>query len=137
MKIPIISLFSLIIALLLTGCGVAYQQQRSEILKSASTESFGPPPPADYRATGEQFIRHLLKDPDSAKFEWVGEPQHEAIQPAFASPRATPVWVTTVQVNAKNSFGGYTGAEPFVLAWSHGRIVAYTSTSQGFWQYVR
>ncbi len=88
--------FSLVLlaAFALSGCGVAYQQQRSEILKTVSSESFGPPPPADYRATGEQFIRHLLKDPDSARFEWVGEPRHEAIQPAIASPHARPVWVT-------------------------------------------
>jgi len=121
----------------LSGCGVAYQQQRSEILRTASAEDFGPPPPEDYRARGEDFIRRRLKDPESARFEWVGEPRHEAIQPALASPHARPVWVTVVRVNAKNSFGGYTGASPFVLAWSHGRIVAYTSTETGYWEYVQ
>jgi hypothetical protein len=130
-------ILSLAAAFSLAGCGVAYQQQRSEILRSASTESFGPPPPADYRATGEAFIKRLLKDPDSARFEWVSEPRHEAIQPAFASPHAMPVWVTGVRVNAKNSFGGYTGAEPFALAWKNGKIIAYTSSSSGFWEYVR
>jgi len=122
--------------MLFSSCGVAYEQQRAEVLKTASSESFGPPPPADYRSIGEAFIRRVLKDPESAKFEWVGEPKHEAIQPAFASPHATPVWVTGVRVNAKNSFGGYTGFDPFALAWKNGKIVAYTSTETGgFWQY--
>lgn len=94
---------SLVAAILLSSCGVAYEQRRAEILKTASSESFGPPPPADYRSIGEAFIKRLLKDPDSAKFEWVGEPKHEAIQPAFVSPHATPVWVTVVRVNAKTA----------------------------------
>jgi len=122
---------------MLTACGVAYQQERSQVLRSGSTESFGPPPPADYRATGEAFIKRLLKDPESARFEWLGEPRHEAIQPAFASPHAMPVWVTPLHVNAKNSFGGYTGFDLFSLAWRDGRIVAYYSAEHGFWVYVR
>jgi len=120
------------VAFSLAACGVAYQQERSEILRSARTETFGPPPPADYRDTGEAFIKRLLKDPESARFEWIGEPRHEAIQPAFASPHATPVWVTPVRVNARNSFGGYTGFEPFALAWKNGKIVAYISGEHGF-----
>src|SRR6266542_2051361 len=80
--------FLLAATLTLAGCGVAYQQQRSEILKSASAESFGPPPPADYR-----------------------------------------------------SIGGYTGFDPFALAWKNGKIVAYTTENTGgglgFWQNVQ
>lgn len=136
---PHITIPIVLVAFSLSGCGVAYQQQRSEILRTASSSDFGPPPPADYRAKGEQFIKHLLKDPGSATFEWVGEPRHEAIQPTFASPKARPVWVTTARVNSKNSFGGYTGATPFVLAWSHGSVVAYLDAEQGegFWRYVQ
>jgi len=133
--------FLLAATLTLAGCGVAYQQQRSEILKSASAESFGPPPPADYRSIGEAFFKRLLKDPDSAKFEWVVGPRHEAIQPEFASPHAIPVWVTAVRINSKNSFGGYTGFDPFALAWKNGKIVAYTTENTGgglgFWQNVQ
>jgi hypothetical protein len=128
---PHILVSTLIAAFALSGCGVAYQQERAEILRTATAADFGPPPPADYRARGEEFIKHLLKDPGSATFEWVGEPRHEAIQPAIASPHARPVWVTVVRVNAKNSFGGYTGATPFALAWSHGRVIAYLDVEQG------
>ena len=126
--------------LTLSACGIAYQQQRSEILKTASAESFGPPPPANYRSMGEAFFKRVLKDPESAKFDWIGEPRHEAIQPGFGSPHAVPVWVTPVRINARNSFGGYTGFDLFGLAWKDGKIVAYTSESQGsvgFWQYVQ
>lgn len=137
---PHILLPTLIVAFALSGCGVAYQQQRAEILRTASAADFGPPPPPDWRARGEEFIKRLLKDPGSATFEW-GEPRHEAIQPAIASPHARPVWVTAARVNAKNSFGGYTGATPFALAWSHGRIIAWLNVEQegglAFWNYVQ
>ena len=94
----------LFVAVGLCGCmqprirGVAHEQNRAEILRSASTEAFGPPPPANYRGVGEGFIKHLLKDPENARFEWVGGPRREAIQPVFASVRATPVWITNVRV---------------------------------------
>jgi hypothetical protein len=111
----------------LSGCGVAYEQERSGILKTASIQSFGPPPPDNYREVGADLIRKQLKDPDSAKFEWVGEPKKDAIQPAFASPHAIPVWLTEVGVNAKNSFGGYTGSQLWMLAWQNGKIIAFAS----------
>ena len=137
----------LFVAVGLCGCGVAYEQNRaratstrtrSEILRSASAEAFGPPPPANYRGDGEAFIKHLLKDPENARFEWVGKPHHEAIQPVFASARATPVWITNVRVKAKNDFGGFTGFESlFTLAWKKGKIVAYTSSTFPIWAYVQ
>jgi hypothetical protein len=137
----------LFVAVGLCGCGVAYEQNRaratsmpprSEILISASTEPIGPPPPANYRGDGEAFIKHLLKDPENARFEWVGKPRREAIQPVFASARATPVWITNVRVKAKNDFGGFTGFESlFALAWKNGKIVAYTSSTFPIWAYVQ
>ena len=55
-------------------------------------------------------------------------PRREAIQPVFASVRATPVWITNVRVKTKNDFGGFTGFESlYTLAWKKGKIVAYTS----------
>jgi len=137
----------LFVAVGLCGCGVAYEQNRaratsmrprSEILRSASTEAIGPPPPANYRGVGEAFIKHLLKDPENARFEWVGGPRREAIQPVFASVRATPVWITNVRVKTKNDFGGFTGFESlYTLAWKNGKIVAYTSSIFGIWSYVQ
>ena len=128
----------LFVAVGLCGCGVAYEQNRSEILRSTSTEAFGPPPPTNYRGDGEAFIKRRLKDPENARLEWVGEPRREAIQPVFASAHATPVWITNVRVKAKNEFGGFTGFESlFTLAWKNGKIVAYTSSTFGIWTYVQ
>src|SRR5947208_7108504 len=101
----------LFVAVGLCGCGVAYEQNRSEILRSASTEAFGPPPPTNYRGDGEAFIKRRLKDPENARLEWVGEPRREAIQPVFASAHATPVWITNDRCKAKHEFGDFTCIE--------------------------
>ncbi len=43
--------------------------------------------------------------------------------------------IAQVDVNAKNSFGGYTGSEPYLFAWKDGRMYAYRFASAG-WDYV-
>jgi len=126
------------IALALSSCGIAYQQERTAILTNASTQNFGPPPPANYREVGADLIKRQLKDPLSAQIEW-GTTEKDAIQMGFGSPHAVPVWITRVAVNAKNSFGGYTGATEWQLAWKNGQIVAFTTDDAQplpIWQYL-
>ena len=55
-----------------------------------------------------QSIKHALKDADSAKFRSVG-----VIVPSRFDP--TKLGVVCGEVNAKNSFGGYTGFKQFVM----------------------
>ena len=47
-----------------------------------------------------KHVKALLKDPDSAKFKW---------------PAPTEFGLYCGWVNAKNSYGGYTGFEPFMV----------------------
>lgn len=121
----------------ISGCGVAYNVNRNSLLKSATESDYGPPPPPNHQDLEAQAIRARLKDPESARFEFgVGEIRRDAIQSGFASPTPILVWRTVVQVNAKNSYGGYTGFQPWHFAWSNGRIIA-TSFSGEIWLYVQ
>jgi hypothetical protein len=58
-------------------------------------------------AKAENAVRANLKDPDSAKFSDLS---------ALTSPnvRGEPTKVVCGRVNARNSYGGYAGAAPFV-----------------------
>lgn len=118
----------------LASCGVMYNSRRAELLKSASPADYGPPPPGNHQEIEERMIRSRLKDPDSAQFRW-GESRRDIIQQGFASPTPALVWVTSVAVNAKNSFGGYTGFEAYQFSWKEGRLFAYYFPP-GYWQYV-
>lgn len=61
------------------------------------------PTEKDFIKIGESLVRDSLKDPDSAKLE-----------SSFHSSGETDGYVCGL-VNAKNSYGGYTGKKPFYV----------------------
>lgn len=129
----------LLLASLFSGCGVAYQIKRDELSRTARTEDYGPKPPSNHREITQQLIRRILKDPDSAKFESWNDGYTSIIQSGFASPMPMLVWITSVDVNGKNSYGGYTGFNTWHFAWQNGSIVATSTPRAGdsriLWDY--
>ena len=129
---------------LLYGCGTVYQSKRNELLRTAKVEDYGPSPPENHKAVEEKIILSLLKDPGSAQFQW-GEVRRDIIPKAFASPTPKLIWISSVYVNAKNSFGGYTGFKPYEFAWSAGKLYAIAlpgkvhsgGTVFLFWDYLQ
>ncbi len=124
-----------------TGCGLAYTAKRNDLLKTASVEDYGPPPPEDYREIEQRMIEGMLKDPESARYQFE-EPVRNIIPKGFGSVTPILVWTDEVRVNAKNAFGGYTGFSPWLVAWRDGRIIAITPpTSSGgygfIWTYLK
>ncbi len=68
-----------------------------------------------YVERARRVVTLSLKDPDSAKFEnvrYVGRFDMKTGKHADASSEM-PIYVVCGWVNAKNSFGGYTGFKPF------------------------
>lgn len=111
----------------LTGC--ASQQPPSQAQISAA--NYGELP-ADYQEQIKNHFNATLKDPYSAKYEFL---------PAFKgysqdgqwSPSGGKVsfgWVSPVLVNAKNSYGGYTGNQKYVFIFSGGVMYDVTMMSQ-------
>jgi hypothetical protein len=130
-------------SIVVSGCGLAYNAKRNELLKTAKPSDYGPPPPANYCEIQKQVILSSLKDPQSAQFQWGNNPIKEIIPTDFTSPNPILVWVTSAQVNGKNSFGGYTGFKPYLFAWKDGKIYAIAFPNEtnpyrpvGFWQYL-
>ena len=142
-RLVITILTGTMLALFLSGCGVAYNAKRSQMLNTATVSDYGSRPPTDHQEFEMQIIRAGLKDPDSAKFEF-GDVARDAIQSGFMSPTPILIWRTYVRVNAKNSYGGYTGFQPYHFAWRDGKIfaIAYPNVgphgvSDGPWQYLK
>jgi hypothetical protein len=95
----------LLVAFALAGCNVT--SQRNAPIPS------GPPPTAsvpDKQLFGQarQAVLANLKDPDSAKFGTKLERRQAATRDG------RPYEFVCGEVNAKNSFGGYTGAKMFL-----------------------
>lgn len=84
-------------AVALGGCSVPTQQE----IADADYGQY----PAAYEAVVRAYMAARLKDPDSAQYQFLNAPKQG--WDAFGKKRYG--WVTCVQINAKNSYGGYTG----------------------------
>ena len=90
----------------LGGCITAASEQQqyvagyttSELRELTSTE----------KALLTKGLAKTLKDPDSAKFEWTKIPKEELW------PKSRNAFDYCATVNAKNSYGGYIGFQPFI-----------------------
>jgi hypothetical protein len=77
-------------------------------LAACSRTAAPPPPAADPFAPARAAVLSVLKDPDSARFADLHPGKSDAV---------------CGTVNARNGFGGYTGARAFV--WTPGRVLIY------------
>jgi hypothetical protein len=75
--------------------------------------------PANYKAAALVAVKHRLKDPDSVR----------TLRLSPVCPFDLPNGTTSVivEVNAKNSFGGYTGLEAMSVYFKDGKIVDTSS----------
>ena len=71
---------------------------------------FSPSPPSFDQAKVAAAFKYLLKDPESARYE-IGLPYRAYLKEPLirGGGLAWSGWAVDVGVNAKNSFGGYTG----------------------------
>lgn len=98
----------LVISITLAACDVTGQ--------AASNMPVGPPP-ANAKAQAKVFLLKFLKDPYSARFDDV-EPARVGTCGYFGPWRG---WYVQLTLNAKNSFGGYTGASTHYVWFKGGR----------------
>lgn len=90
--------------------------------------------PENWENLVKNSIANLLKDPDSAKYKFDGEPQlcgfsNKGKYPSIYSIGSSPLigFIGGVLINAKNSFGGYTGDEMWIYIISNGEIKYITN----------
>jgi hypothetical protein len=95
-------------SLILAGCA-SYPTTPSAPVASAQA---GPPP--DRNAVIVAYLNRVLKDPESARVSDIHGPTFINI-PGGLLAQGTSGWGICFFVNAKNSFGGYTGGSFFTL----------------------
>ena len=107
-----------LLALGVASCAIVPTTQ-----EQAAADYGTPMEQAEAEAAAEAHIKARLKDPGSAVFTW---------KPIYAGYlRGAPIvgrktiygYLLDGTVNAKNSFGGYTGAEPYQVIFRNGVIV--------------
>ena len=91
-------LFSLFVAVLVGGCASRPTQQE---MSAADYGSY----PTDYEQIIRSYMQRTLKDPESARYEFLNQPQT-----AWTSMGGKKYgYAVCAYINAKNSFGGYVG----------------------------
>lgn len=111
-------LWLVLLALFLTACETT--QERKDAFASAD---YGPAPVID-KAEVENSLKSGLKDPGSAQFRWLEPEKMRWRANAFSEWRYG--WNVKIWVNAKNSYGGYTGEQPYWLTYLDGKLVDVT-----------
>jgi len=118
--------------LILTGCAATPTQE--EIANAYYGEQ---PTQVFQEMIIKTFMASILKDPDSAKYQF-GESYKGYITyyPDTVFPSKTEYgWVIRVSVNAKNSFGGYTGYQLYrFLVRDENIILAYGPDERNFYK---
>jgi hypothetical protein len=93
-----------VVAIHLSGCAQTRPQPKPAEYVPAPKRNLSP---ANAIAEAKSTITSRLKDPESARFSDVS-------YKTSPNARGEPTDVVCGMVNAKNSYGGYTGAKPFV-----------------------
>ncbi|MEX0563093.1 hypothetical protein AB3X30_05505 [Raoultella terrigena] len=126
------------IAFLLAACGPSKQMQEarkkdaefSQAVKNINLETADVgSKPSNFQALIESSIREQLKDPDSAKFSGFTEPRKEVMveQRNFVYGYSSCVFV-----NAKNSYGGYTGKQLYWAFIRNGQVLRIKNTNDAY-----
>ena len=94
--------------------------------------------PSDYRAEAERVIAMALRDPASATYDHRERPYVLACDSGvFGNSTRAEFWAAEVWVNARNGYGGYTGAEPYTVVFirdetnGEGRVQAQVGQGGG------
>ena len=115
-----------LIAAALTACVTAPTGQGGKPLTLADAG----PKPADAMAIANAAILPMLKDPESARFQLI-RPARPVVMADTVFHKGGAGWEICVNVNAKNSFGGYVGYRTTYLMWNTGKIIMHIDGDLG------
>lgn len=82
-------------------------------------DSFGAPP-ANAEAKARDFIERTLRDPESARYRFGTLTKAYGAYGVWNYSTPWSGYLLPVEVNAKNSFGGYVGFKPYVVFFHQG-----------------
>lgn len=124
-KIAVIG--AVLASLVLSGCAKQLPPSQAQI----SAASYGELP-KDYQEQIKNHFNATLKDPYSAQYKFLPTFKGYSQDGPWSQSggKVTFGWVSPVLVNAKNSYGGYTGDQKYVFIFSGGVMYDTTLNSQ-------
>ncbi len=106
-------ILSLFVVLIVGGCASRPTQQE---MAAADYGSY----PSDYEQVIRNYMQRILKDPESARYEFLNQPQK-----AWTSMGGKKYgYAVCTYINSKNSFGGYVGNRLNYFLIKNGQVIA-------------
>lgn len=125
-----LSTVAVVVVLILAGCAAV---PRPEQMAAAD---YGPEP-VNYEAAIHRHLHSALKDPESVRDLRIAPPMKGFFQYDGHSSIEYG-WLSVVELNARNSFGGYAGLTAYLALLRDGNVtqfveLRYTSQKTGYW----
>lgn len=115
---------------LLVGCASAPSQSEIDSI------DYGPEPSREQiEKSVKSLMGSYLKDPDSAKYEFSEvDPQRYYVKNTgiATDKKLYAGWRTIVRINAKNSYGGYTGFQYHQFLLRDGLVIGHNADANGW-----
>lgn len=111
-------LFVILAIAILAGCASGPTPQ-----KIASADYGSPISQEQAETRVQQYFNGVLKDPYSAQYQFSPVQKGYIIGSAMEGRPLYAGYMITVYVNAKNSYGGYTGAQAYSFLFQNGKLV--------------
>jgi hypothetical protein len=86
--------------------------------------------PNNYEEIVKNYYYTALKDPDSARFKNISIPKKYWLGDRFTGAKFG--YLVAVTINAKNSYGAYTGYETHALLLRNGNVIEYVNNCRWF-----
>ncbi len=78
--------------------------------------------PENYKEIISDYMQSKLKDPESARYHYFDGPEKNPITPEEPGNTGVFGYSMLVLINAKNSFGGYTGGQCYIVRMRNGVV---------------
>jgi len=98
--------------------------------KAAATKADYGTYPSNYEKIAKDYLNKYLKDPESARIECISKPYKSYVEPDIESPTFISGYVFSVNVNSKNSYGGYTGITTILIRIKNGVVLSAFDTGK-------
>jgi hypothetical protein len=130
-RTALLAVFAATATVALAGCGISFRNSADEFQRTQPPSAWGKAPPTGHQDAEKQFVLRTLKDSESARFEHRA-PERWLSPVSQTDPGVVPTWRSVLRVNAKNSYGGYTGFQEWQFFYYDGELSSVSTPSTGY-----
>lgn len=127
-RVAIYAVSMLLVVACATPEQIAEREEKRQRAIAALTKDVTEPEPSGPEEAALKYVAERiqpnLKDPDSMKLELIPDSFYKRTCSVLFSDVKYISWAIGVHINAKNSYGAYTGRQPYIIHFRRGNAAA-------------